>query len=157
MKAPESGAFTASSKSAFIEDDQRAPCHRVREAPVQMLRSTLGDDPADGGRAVKLISTTAGWSIRAPTISPASAGALVTTLTDALGSPASAKGFYDQVRGCGGKLPRLQNHRYYRQASGTAMARTPRMNGRVPGRDTEEQRRPVRVSPWPGTLVCRTE
>jgi len=89
-------------------------------------RFDLASDAQTAVEPVKLMRRTAGWSIRAPTIVAASAGALVTTLTAPGGSPASAKAsmISPWVRGQTSEAFRTT---VLPQASGTALARTPRM------------------------------
>ncbi len=87
-----------------LEHDQRRLAAKFEQHRLQMLGRALGDDLADPVEPVKLIRRTAGWSISAPTTSPASSGALVTRLTTPSGKPASAKP-RRSAHGCAGRSP----------------------------------------------------
>ena len=90
-----------------------------------MIRPTLVEP-------VKLMRRTAGWSISAPTTSPASSGALVTRLTVPAGSPASssARMISAWVRG---QVSEAFSTTVLPQASGVATARVARMTGAFQG------------------------
>ena len=105
MKAPNAAALTASSRSASsstisgaLPPSSSSTGFRWSAARLATIRPTAVDP-------VKLIRRTAGWSISAPTTSPAWSGALVTRLTTPSGKPAVGEGFDDQRRGCSGTAP----------------------------------------------------
>ena len=90
-KAPKAAAFTDSSRSASSSTTIGAfPPNSSRQglrfcaARTATIRPTRVDP-------VKLMRLMAGWSINAPTTSPASSGALVTTPNKPLSRPPSAK------------------------------------------------------------------
>jgi len=82
----ESGGFYRSSKSASSRTISGALPPSSRKHRFQMLRSTLGDDPADGGRAREIDSTNGGMVDQGADDLARTRGALVTTLTTPCGS-----------------------------------------------------------------------
>ena len=81
---------------------------------------------------VKLTRRTAGWAISASTTSPASLGALVTTFTTPGGKPASRNS--SPISRCvPGHISEAFSTTVLPQASGMAMARTPRITGAFHG------------------------
>ena len=131
-KAPKAAAFTASSRSASSSTSSGAlppsssrTGFRLRAARSAMIRPTLVEP-------VKLMRRTAGWSISAPTTSPASSGALVTRLTVPGGMPASssASTISAWVRG---QVSEAFSTTVLPQASGVAMARVARITGAFQG------------------------
>ena len=90
-----------------------------------MMRPTLVEP-------VKLMRRTAGWATMASTTAPASAGALVTKFTTPGGKPASCSA--SMMRPCvAGHSSDPFRITVLPQASGVAMARTPRMTGAFHG------------------------
>ena len=85
---------------------------------------------------VKLMRRTAGCAISASTTSPASSGALVTTLTTPCGKPASRSDVADQPVGRRAELGGLEHHGVAagQRRRDRAHAKDHR---RVPGRDAE--------------------
>jgi hypothetical protein len=81
---------------------------------------------------VKLTRRTAGWAIIASTTVAESAGALVITLTAPAGNPASTKAWPISRWVCGDTSEAFRIT-VLPQASGMAMARTPRMTGAFHG------------------------
>jgi hypothetical protein len=98
---------------------------KLKQARFQMFCCPFCNDPAE-------ISRTCGESIKAPTTSAASDGALVTILTTPSGKPAAAKAstISSYVRGHISLAFRI---RLFPQASGAAMARTPKTIGPFQG------------------------
>ncbi len=97
---------------------------------------------------------TASWPPCAPTTSAASCGALVTTFTTPAGKPASAKA--STISPCvRGQISDDLRMTALPQASGTAIARTPKMMGRSTGQYPAPHP-PARAGPAPGILAYRT-
>ena len=82
---------------------------------------------------VKLTRRTAGWAISASTTAAASSGALVMTLTHARRQAGLAAGTRAISRCVPGQISEAFSTTVLPQASGMAMARTPRMTGAFHG------------------------
>ena len=132
MKAPNAAALTASSRSASSSTISGALPPSSSSTGLSCSAARLATIRPTAVEPVKLIRRTAGWSISAPTTSPASAGALVTRLTTPSGKPASANASTIRawVRGQRSDALRMT---VLPQASGVAIARQPRITGAFHG------------------------
>ena len=91
----------------IVEDDERRLAAELQKHRLQVAGRCLGDDPADPRRAGEVDPPHGRMARSGPRrSSPASSGALVTTLTTPRGSPASRKARRRSGDACRGRSPR---------------------------------------------------
>ncbi len=128
----ETSAFTASSKSASSSTRNGALPPNSSNTGFKCSAARLAIILPTAVEPVKLMRCTAGWSMSAPTTSPASSGALVNMLTTPGGNPASTKAAAISACVLGHTSDALKIT-VLPQANGVAMARTPRILGALHG------------------------
>ena len=131
-KAPKAAAFTASSRSASSSTTSGDLPPSSSSTGLRCSAHFLAMILPTREEPVKLTRRTALCAISASTTAPASLGALVTTLTTPGGKPASRK-MVPISRCVPGHISEALSTTVLPQASGMAMARTPRMTGAFHG------------------------
>ena len=132
MKAPNAAAATAASISASSSTIIGALPPSSSKAGLRYFAATCAMMRPTRVEPVKLTRRTAGWPISISIRAGASSGALVMTLRTPGGRPASRR--HSAISRCvPGQISEAFSTTVLPQASGSAMARTPRMTGAFHG------------------------